>query len=408
MKFRPNNHYTTIAIYAFLVLAAAILLNNVVANSSGIWSGIQTIMGFLRPVAYGVLIACVLNPMLRFYDDKMLAKIPRIRQRPVTRRAIAILLTHISIILLIVVMVCLAIPQMVGSFRNMIDSLPGYAANLNTAFQDVTKTMDDFWLLEYDSEIYKFIIYLSDQFTVLLSSLSSNIDSLFSTAASSLISAGTKMAAGIVNWILGIVISIYLMFDREKLFAQMRKTCTALLPERIITWVNDVSSEAGRIFNDFLVGKIIGSLIFGTLCTIGMLILRIPYPLPIGVMIGITNIFPYFGPFIGAVIGALLILLVDPLKAIIFLIFVILLQQFDNNIIEPKILGGRTGLSSLWVIVSIMLFGGLFGIVGMFLGVPLFAIIYTVTKRIIGYLLKRKGKSSNTRDYASESNPLLK
>ena len=139
-----------------------------------------------------------------------------------------------------------------------------------------------------------------------------------------------------------------------------------------------------------------------------MLILRIPYPVPIGVLIGLTNIFPYFGPLVGTILGALLIVLIDPFKALLFLVFVIALQFFDNNVLQPKILGGKTGLSALWVVISVLLFGGIFGVMGMFLGVPMFAILYAISKKIVAYFLIKKGKSADTRDYASASNPLIK
>ena len=408
MKFRLDKNYALRAFYNFIVLVAAILLFTIVNNISSIWGGVAYILKFLKPVAYGILFALILNPILRFYENKVISKIQSKRLRPVQRRIISLILTIITVVALIVVMFCLFIPQLIEGFGGLIQRLPEYAEKLNSLIKSATDSQNEFHLLEPDSEVTKLLNNFLNQFTSSLSSVGGNIDSWISTALSHVLSLGAQMATGVVNWIFGLLISIYLLFDREKLFAQVRKISVALFPDRVIKWVYEVIVEAGQIFKGFMVGKVIGSLLLGIICTIGMLILRIPYPVPIGVLICITNIFPYFGPFIGAILGTLLILLVNPFKALLFLIFVVVLQQFDNNVLEPKILGGRIGLSALWVVISVLLFGGLFGVGEMFLGVPAFAIIYAVVKKIIAYLLMKTGKSADTGDYASESNPLIK
>ena len=408
MKFEPNKKYSTIAFYAFAVLAAAILLFAIMSNISSIWSGVASIFGFLRPVTFGILFALVLNPILRFYENKVLSKLRGKRVKPKLRRGISIILTLLTVILLIVAVFCLILPQLIRGFSGLFQRLPEYAEQLNNLIKSATSSSNEVRVLDPDSEITRLLNNLVNQLTSSLSNIGGNIDAWISTALSHAFSLGAQMAKSVFHWLFGLLVSIYILFDREKLFAQARKISAALLPERAVKWVYEVSVEAGQIFKSFMVGKVIGSLLLGILCTIGMLILRIPYPVPIGVLIGITNILPYFGPFVGAILGTLLILLIDPFKALLFLIFVIVLQQFDNNILEPKILGGRTGLSALWVIISVLLFGGLFGMVGMFLGVPAFAIIYAVAKRIVAYFLIKKGKSADTRDYASERNPLIK
>jgi len=414
MKFQPNKNYTTIALYCIAVLAAVIILYAFVNNIASVWSGLTAILGYLRPVTYGILLALILNPILRFYESKVLSRLRRKRAHttrathPARRRAVAILLTLLTVVLTIVIIFGLFIPQMIGSFGGLIKRMPEYAEQINAFIRSVTDSLEAFRVLEPNSEVAKLITGLTSQLTSSLSNIGGNVDAWLSAAASQILSLGAQMASGFVNWVLGFLISIYILFDREKLFAQARKISVALLPERIVQWIDEISVEAAQIFKGFLVGKVIGSLFVGILCSLGMVILRIPYPIPIGVLIGLTNIFPYFGPFVGAILGTLLILLINPFKALLFLVFVIALQQFDNNVLEPKILGGRTGLSALWVVVSVLLFGGLFGMMGMFLGVPVFAIIYAVLKKVVAHSLIQKGKSADTRDYASENNPLIR
>jgi len=408
MKFRPNRNYTTIAVYAFLVLAAAILFYMAICNISGFLNAFRTVFNFIQPVVYGVFLAFILNPMLRAYDDKLLSKLVGNRLRPVPRRAAAIILTWITVIIIVVILFGLFLPQLLSSFRGLIENLPEYTGTLSRMIQELMVKLEDMRLLESDSGINELVNTAVNQLITVFQGIADNMDTHLSKAFTQLISAGARFATGIVNWILGIIISIYILFDREKLFAQIRKIGAALLPDHLAGLFYDVAIEINRVFSGFIIGKIIDSLIIGVLCTMGMRIFSIPYPMPISVLVGVTNLIPYFGPFIGGIIGTLLILFVNPWKALLFVIFIIALQQFDGNVLGPKILGNTTGLSALWVVFSILLFGGLFGAVGMLLGVPMFAVICAIIKRAIAYLLIRKGRSTNTRDYASENNPLIK
>jgi predicted PurR-regulated permease PerM len=211
-----------------------------------------------------------------------------------------------------------------------------------------------------------------------------------------------------LNIVLGLIISIYLLFDRERFFAQTKKLMAAILPRRANTLVTEIAQESHTIFQGFIVGKIIDSIIIGILCYIFMALLQFDFALLISVIVGVTNVVPYFGPFIGAIPGILILYIVEPKQALWFLIFIFLLQQFDGNILGPKILGDSIGISAFWVVFSITLFSGIFGILGMFIGVPLFALLYSLVKRFTAFLLRRKGESTSTRDYDSTVNPLLK
>jgi len=203
-------------------------------------------------------------------------------------------------------------------------------------------------------------------------------------------------------------IAIYLWGSKEKFIAQSKKVSYAYLPQKFVDRMILLLQEANKIFGGFISGKIIDSAIIGVLCYIGMLILNIPYALLISVIVGVTNVIPYFGPFIGAIPSILLLLMVDPVEAIWFGVFVLILQQIDGNIIGPKIIGESTGLSAIWVVFSVTIFGGIFGFVGMLLGVPLFAVIYSVLTRSVNERLAKKNLSVSTDYYASEINQIIK
>jgi predicted PurR-regulated permease PerM len=203
----------------------------------------------------------------------------------------------------------------------------------------------------------------------------------------------------IFNVIVGFIVSVYVLMTKETFIGQLKKIIYAIFRPKYGNVVMEVIHKADDVFGGFFIGKIIDSLIIGCLCFVGMYILRMPYTVLISVIIGVTNIIPIFGPYIGAIPSAILIFLVNPVKGIYFIIFVLILQQVDGNIIGPKILGDTTGLSPFWVIFAILLFGGSFGVAGMLFGVPVFAVIYYVIKRIVEHILRIRRLPDNTTAY---------
>ena len=220
------------------------------------------------------------------------------------------------------------------------------------------------------------------------------------------VSITTKVVSSVIEVVMGIIISVYMLSDKEKLIAQTKKVLSALLPERALREVIQVAHDSNQKFSGFITGKIIDSTIIGILCAVGMLIFRMPFVALVSLIVGITNVIPYFGPIIGAVPGVILVLIGgDLMQALFFAIFVLALQQFDGNILGPAILGQSTGLSAMWVVFAILLFGGLYGFVGMIIGVPLLAVIFGVLRGIVNALLRKKGLSTDSRDYASSQHP---
>ena len=204
---------------------------------------------------------------------------------------------------------------------------------------------------------------------------------------------------GVMKLILGCIVAIYVLYSKEKFSGQSKKVMFALFPKRFTIRFLDIVSQTDRMFSNFIFGKFLDSLIVGVLCFIGMTILQIPYAMLIAVIITVFNLIPFFGPIIGAVPSALLILLVDPLKALWFIILIVVLQQLDGNVLGPMILGNQTGLSGFWVTFAIITFGGLFGFFGMIIGVPTFAVIYSLIRLFIENRLKAKGMPVSTAEY---------
>ena len=201
------------------------------------------------------------------------------------------------------------------------------------------------------------------------------------------------------NVIIGIIISVYVLMSKESFIGQGKKIVYALLPGKKANAVIHTVHKSNEIFGGFISGKILDSLIIGILCFVCLYIMKMPYSVLVSVIVGVTNVIPFFGPYLGAVPSTVLIMLADPIKGLYFVIFILVLQQVDGNIIGPKILGDSTGLSSFWVVFAILTFGGIFGIPGMIIGVPVFAVVFYIIKKILDYILKRKRLPRDTRSY---------
>ena len=408
MKFNLNPKYTIRAIYAFLVLAAAMLFYMAIGNIHYLFGWLGRLLQFLQPIVYGCVFAFLLNPLLRIFDNKLLPRLFKDRLKPKPRRTVAIILTYLTALICVTVFISMVVPQLIASLSNLAANMSSYFLVLRRLYNDFTQYLDT--LLNASS---------GDEFTSLLSAIMERmLDSLgklmesgteyISSSLGSLLTASARFTTGLINLTIGIIVSVYLLFDHEKLFAQCHKIIVALFPQRACKLLFDIGIDCNRILSGFVVGKVIDSLIIGVLCFIGLIIMQMPYAVLISVVVCVTNVIPYFGPFIGAIPSFLILFIASPVHSLWFLVFIFFLQQFDGNILGPKILGDTIGLSAFWIIFSIMLFSGLFGMLGMFIGVPLFAILYSLVKRFIAFLLEQKGLSSNTRDYDSTHNKLLK
>ncbi len=371
----------------FLSLAAAILLLFALLHIGDIKNGFMAFFAALEPLWVGIAFAYLLVPVAAFFE-RQLNKIKRISRYA---RPVSVLITSLAVVAFFALLCAVLLPQLITSVSDLAVKLPGMLEKQLSRLQLFLASNNQFASTATN--------LVESAENMLMTWIKTNLLATISNIATSLMSVGSA----IVNLILALIITIYLLLDRERYMNQCRKLFhTVSKNERINDAVYDTMRQANKMFGGFISGKLIDSLIVGIICFVFMLILRLDYPLIISVIVGVTNIIPMFGPFIGAIPSAFLLLLVDPKQCLIFVIFVLVLQQVDGNIIGPRILGDSTGLSSLYVTIAILLFGSLFGFIGMIIGVPLFATIYYVVKRIAEYLLRKRGLPTDTAAYGPD------
>jgi len=392
-----NKNYFYWGFTIFAVIAAAIIFFFILYRFSTILGVLGDLLKILTPIIYGLLLAYVMAPVLNYLEKKFFIKLSKkiFKKKRVTdvkfARIMSIITTIIIYLILVFGFIFLVIPALFNSIQGIIANIPGY---FNDGRDWIIGIFDD------SPEINEIIIdnyqdVTNGAINFINNSLVPGMDNVLSTISTGII----DIVKFFINLIVGLIISIYVLYSKEKFIAQTKKLMYAVIPVDRAKSILENVRYVHKVFSGFLFGKVIDSLIIGMLCFVFMLILDLPYAPLISVIVGITNIIPYFGPFIGAIPSAILILLVDPSKCLVFIVFIFILQQFDGNILGPKILGEKTGLSSFWVLFSILVFGGIFGFAGMIFGVPLFSVIYAVTKGYCKQSLKKKKLATSTEDY---------
>ncbi len=345
---------------------------------------LENLIGIIQPFIIGFILAFIFNIPMKLFEKKL--PIQNEKRKKIISAILAVLL--ILLVLFIVIMV--VVPQVIENIRMLIDNLPNIFSQtekwLTYLFEEVHLSAD---LLEK-------LNTLQDRMTqALLSSLT--------TWAVGIASGVSQITTSIVNVFMGFVMAIYMLFSKDKLIRQIKKIGEAVLNEKHYQYISEVLSLTGSTFESFLAGQLTESVIIGVLCYIGCIILDIPYASIAAIVIGFTNIIPYFGPIIGAVISSVLIVFVSPIKALIFLVFSTLLQQFESNLIYPHVVGNSVGLSALWVLFAVSAGGGLFGIPGMIFGLPTFSVIYELLRRWTNSRLKMKQELKNNNEKQSRS-----
>lgn len=390
MKLKLNNRYVRWGLTAFLVIAASIIFYYFMFHSSNIMAGLQRLADILMPLVFGLATAYLLTPILNYIEKKILIpicdklKIQDSRRRRAVVRGIGVFLTDFLFIAIIYLLFYMLISQLVPSIQNIIDNFERYRGNF---LAWIDKTLED------NPEIGEYVLRIIDQYSDQLDAWMKEMPANIAVWIRTVTYTATNILGVLWNFIIGFIISIYVMASKEKFTAQAKKVAYALFERDTANIVIRNFRFTHRTFIGFLSGKLADSAIIGMLCYIGVTFLQMPYAALISVIIGVTNIIPFFGPYLGAIPSAILILIVDPmhpLKCVYFLLFILVLQQFDGNFLGPKILGNSTGLTSFWVIFAITFFGGWLGIFGMIIGVPLFAVIYAAIKSFINTMLQKK------------------
>ncbi|MBQ9242034.1 MAG: AI-2E family transporter [Proteobacteria bacterium] len=380
-KFSPEK-IRHIGLMAFAVLAAALLLYFLLFRSEIAAAGIAKFFAILRPILYGFVIAYILNPPMHVIENLILKIYAKARKTPGNKALSVIRLSSaLSAVLLMMLVVyalfALLLPELIASIQSIIANVPTYMTNIQN------------W---YNSLVQKYALNEStkDIFSSLLTTAQDWISGQFSPRFNGLISKITNSIVDILvffkNILLGLIVSVYVMVSQDSILARSRRIIYALFNVATSNQILKNLRFVDEKFGGFLIGKIIDSAIIGIICYIGAKIMGLPYALLISVVVGVTNIIPFFGPFIGAIPSAILIWCVAPIQALYFIIFILVLQQFDGNLLGPKILGNSVGVSSFMVLVAILIGGGFFGFMGMIIGVPLCAILTSIAQT---YILQR-------------------
>lgn len=398
MKFKLEKKYILRGMTAFLVVAGGILLYYLVFHGSNIRQNVNNIFLVTRPIVYGLIIAYIMTPTLKFIEKRInlictKCKINIVKHRGKIR-GFSILTTSVLFIFVIYALIAMLVSQIVPSIQNIANNFDAYINGLSKWINKLFEDNSNIALLVQNSiNVYshKFEEWLS---TIVIPQASDIIKTLSLSVISIM-----KL---LWNVIIGFVISIYLMFNKELLSGQSKKIIYAFWKTKTANMVINEIRSVHQTFVGFISGKVIDSIIIGLLCFIGTTIIGTPYAALVSVIVGVTNVIPFFGPYLGAIPCTIFILIVDlahPINCVYFAIFILVLQQFDGNVLGPKILGDSTGLSGLWVIISITLFGGLFGVLGMVIGVPIFAVLYSAIKRIVNYNLNKRKLPTETSLY---------
>ena len=384
-----NSNNKKIYIYWMFAIFGAIALNValffLIFRFKEFGGVIGKIMAILKPMIYGAAIAYLLKPVCNTYERKLNEHLP-IKMKKMSK-ALAITGSMLTMCIIVYLLLIIIIPQVVNSVTSLINTLPD---KLNYAASWLEETLkEDTVVANYITENY---IMLKDTAIEWISNeLIPNMQNIQNILAG----VGIQIWNSVMflkNLLIGLIIAVYLLASRKKFAVQGKMVLYSIVKTK---WADKILTElkyADNTFVGFINGKILDSAIIGVICYVCCLIFKFPNAMLVSVIVGVTNIIPFFGPFIGAIPSALLIFIESPLKSLWFLIFIVVLQQVDGNIIGPKILGNSTGLSSFWVLFSILVFGGLWGFVGMVIGVPLFAVIYDIAKKLVFCGLKRNGK----------------
>lgn len=388
MKKLLGNKVVQIGITAFFVLAAGILFSFCLFNIKHIVGFLGTIVSILKPLIYGLVLAYIMHPMVSFFEKKAFSKITN----DSTRRNLSIFCAFILIIGVLVALISFIIPQILLSVQSIIVNAPIY-------FKDLENLITS-W---FDNSDVKSVVMnnYDDIANYLTKSLNDVVLPIANNAISSLSDGLMGIFSFVFNFAIGLVFAVYILANTKKFGSGLKKIlCSIFNVEKVSGFINEVK-HVNHIFGQFMIGKICDSFGFVATCTLlFLLVFKFPYPLLIAVIIGITDLIPYFGPYIGSIPSALLICLVDPVKALTFLLFIVVLQQIDGNLVTPRIQKEATGLPSFWVLFAITLFGGLFGIVGLLIAVPCFTIIYELAVELINKQLKKKSLPTDMKSYS--------
>ena len=391
-KYRTYIYWGVTALAVLLLLVAAVF---VVIRWSLVAALGAKIAHILAPVIYGAVFAYLLNPVYNRVQAAVMKLtkdiIPDEKGRKRLGGFLGTLASMCLLVAVVVGLISMLIPQLISSIRGVMETLPSSINNLEIWLEKILADNPDL-----EQQVMQHYGAAADYLQNWLTNVVvPNIYRIIGSVSSGVV----LVVRAVFDILIGLIVMVYLLNMKEKLLAQAKMIIYGVFPLKIANKVIEEGRYVHQVFGGFIIGKLLDSLIIGLICFVLLGFANMPYVLLVSVIVGVTNVIPFFGPFIGAIPSAFLILLSDPMKCLYFLIFVLLLQQFDGNILGPKILGDSTGLSSFWVLFSILLFGGLMGFVGMIIGVPTFAVMYRLVTEFTTWRLGKKALSGNLNEY---------
>lgn len=397
MKFRFDKKYLYWGLVGAFSIIAGILFYYILFYSESLSNAVSSFLKISMPIIDGLILAYLMTPVMNTIERRLVrplyekSKVPATKKSEKRIRAFSILITLVVIFVVAYEFFSMIIPELIRSIQSIIFQFPMYVSNL-TAWAT--------GLLENNPELEGIVNDLFNKSSTMLT------DFLNTTVLPKVNALLISLSTGVIgffkamwNFVIGFIISIYILGSKEVFAGQAKKIVYAFFDapsaNQIVSNVRFIHST----FSGFISGKIVDSIIIGIICFACTSIIGTPYAILVSVIIGVTNIIPFFGPWLGAIPSALLILMVNPLQCLYFVILILFIQQFDGNILGPKILGDSTGLSGFWVIFSITIFGGLFGVLGMVVGVPIFAVLYAGFKALVNRQLAKKKLPTDTQPY---------
>lgn len=388
-------HYFRLGFTAFLTVTACISFFFLLYRWSNVASILDTITTSAQPITIGLVLTYLLMPVKNFIEKPVyewfISKKIEEKNAKKWSRGVGITGALIFLFVIIAILIAMMVPALVTSVVGLIESMPGYVESFIEWIEDIG--VGNSALVAFIENTITSITDELDKWakTELLPIAQQYIAQITSGVFS--------IVKAVLNFLIGIIVVVYVMTIQDTLLGQCKKVIYALFPAKKGNVIIKTIRKSNDIFGGFVIGKIIDSAIIGCIAYVGCIVLNIPSAFLVAFIIGVTNVIPFFGPFIGAVPSVLLVLIQSPIHGLYLVIFILFLQQVDGNIIGPKILGNKTGLASFWVLSSILIAGGLFGFFGMVLGVPVFAVFYYIWQEFVKYRMKKKNLSANTKDY---------
>ena len=369
--------------YIFLLIMSILLITFAMYQYPKLKNIIEGLNSILAPIYYDIAIAYLLDPLAKSYRKRLSPMMKKYRKGEAIAKGLSITFSMVTGVVIVVALIWLIIPSLVDSITIIVEEMPAQVESFVA------------WLEKHttgDSVIMKNLSMLVTRASGAVEDwLRTDLIDTVGDVVTAITTGVIDVVMFVFNLLIGVVVAVYVMVDKEKFIGQSKKLVYTIFKRETGDSILDTARHGHKIFGDFLYGKILDSAIVGVITFIVLAILRTPYSLLVSVIVGVTNIIPFFGPFIGGIPCAILILLADPLQGLYFIIFIIIMQQIDGNIIGPKILGNTTGISEFWVTFALLLFGGIFGFLGMIIGVPAFAVVYYAVVQFMNKKLIKKG-----------------